>query len=86
MQDRHGGDHTWEITGVEGRDHILFHTANFADDLFGCVGVGGGVIANLEGVTASRDASERFYGSTSGVKEGTVEIRSGALEETWSMN
>lgn len=30
---------TWEITGVKGRDKILFHTANFVFQLKGCVAV-----------------------------------------------
>ncbi len=28
---------TWEITGVPNRDKILFHTANYIDQLLGCV-------------------------------------------------
>jgi hypothetical protein len=31
---------TWEITGVEGRNRILFHRANNIFDLLGCVGIG----------------------------------------------
>lgn len=28
---------TWEITGVPNRDKILFHTANYVDQLLGCI-------------------------------------------------
>lgn len=86
MQDRHGGDHTWEICGIPERDDILFHTANYADELFGCVGLGITVMANLTGVAQSRIAAEEFYSATRGVNEGTVEIKSGALPADWSLN
>ena len=31
---------TFEITNVEGRNHILFHTGNFLEDTNGCVLLG----------------------------------------------
>ena len=86
MQDRHDGEHTWEIYGVPNRSVILFHTANYADELHGCVGLGRIVMANLAGVADSRAAAAEFYSATLGVTESTIEIKTGALPDTWSMN
>ena len=39
---------TWEISGVPGRSEILIHSANFPDELLGCVGAGQ-AISMIEG-------------------------------------
>ena len=86
MQDRHGGEFTWEICGVPNRSVILFHTANTASDLLGCVGLGLTVAPNLTGISGSRTAAAGFYSDTAGVTEGTIEIKSGALPADWSLD
>ena len=83
MQERHDGDLTWEIYEVPDRTVILFHTANTASDLHGCVGVGSTVYANLAGVGNSRAATTDFYSATYGYTEGTIEIKSGAIPADW---
>lgn len=86
MQDRHDGEHTWEITGVPNRSVILFHTANYATELHGCVGLGHGSMANLAGIAESRTAVAEFYSATRGITEGTIEVKSGALPADWSLD
>ena len=55
---KHGS--TWEIKDVEGRTDILFHVANRAHELAGCVGLGTGLFSNLAGVSNSRAAIGEF--------------------------
>jgi hypothetical protein len=64
---------TWQITNVPNRDHILFHSANYIDQLLGCVAIGT-TILNMNPrndlkfdpkkkwmATASRDAFKKFH-------------------------
>jgi hypothetical protein len=48
----------WEVTGVPGRDLIMIHPANWADELKGCIAPGRAhaVINGKPGVSASRAA------------------------------
>ena len=48
----------WEITGVNGRDLIMIHPGNWAEDSNGCVLVGRAhaVIQGKPGISASRSA------------------------------
>ena len=50
---------TFEITGVEGRTHILFHKGNTEDDTHGCVLIGERFEA-LNGKTAVLDSGSGF--------------------------
>jgi hypothetical protein len=78
---RRGGYETFEVTGVEGRERILFHRGNTEEDSDGCI-----LIASRLGVLevtdedhhrtvhklaglASRDAFEAFMLSLEGVDE-----------------
>jgi hypothetical protein len=49
---------TWEVTGVDGRSKILFHTGNTDEDSSGCIILGSEVDDN--GVLESRKAFERI--------------------------
>lgn len=53
---------TYEIGGVPGRSHILFHQGNVATDTRGCVllGRGFGVVAGERAVLRSRPAFREF--------------------------
>ena len=50
---------TFEVTGVEGRTHILFHKGNTEDDTHGCVLIGERFEA-LNGKTAVLDSGSGF--------------------------
>ena len=50
---------TFEITGVEGRTHILFHKGNTEDDTHGCVLIGERFEV-LNGKTAVLDSGSGF--------------------------
>jgi len=68
---------TYEVTGVEGRTHILFHWGNFAgadphkSDSDGCILLGNaiGQIAGVPALLGSRDAFYRFMADLEGDKE-----------------
>ena len=86
-----GGDvETFEITGVPGRDRILFHWMNTEEDVEGCVGIGfsfGALTVADEdapghpqtlkwGLAApTRKAFARFMGYLTGVQRFSLEIR-----------
>mgnify|MGYP006077590365 CR=1 FL=1 len=55
---------TYEITGVQDRDYILFHAANFPKDVQGCIGLGEGLMGDRIAVAKSRDAMRRFHSAT----------------------
>jgi len=50
---------TWEITNVPNRSYVLFHVANKASDLRGCVGLGQ-YFGRLEGKRAVRNSGHTF--------------------------
>ena len=49
---------TWEVTGVEGRSKILFHTGNTDEDSSGCIILGSEV--NDNGVLESKKAFQQI--------------------------
>lgn len=73
---------TFEVTNVPGRTHILFHVANVADELQGCIGLGMsyGYPRTKKhhpqwGVLSSGMAFEGFKGVLEKVDTFTLEIR-----------
>ena len=75
------GPDMWEII-VPDRSHILFHIANTASDILGCVGLGMGLYGNLAGVANSRKAITKFYNLTEGQVLHTIDIRDGIIEDS----
>ena len=73
------GPDTWEVADVPGRTHILIHTANYSHDVEGCIGLGRGLFAHLDGVTNSANAVAEFYRITSDIKTMPLVIREGVL-------
>jgi hypothetical protein len=73
------GPDTWEIMDVPGRTHILIHAANWSKQLEGCIALGRGLFANLDGVTNSRNAVRDLERITSEVESMTLTIVQGAL-------
>ncbi len=57
-----GGYDSFGVLDVPGRSHILFHIANTADELEGCIGVGRflGCVRERWGVVQSRRAFRNF--------------------------
>lgn len=51
---------TFEITGVEGHQGILFHVGNYNKDSEGCVLLGTGVDLNCRAIYGSKDGFEKF--------------------------
>lgn len=51
---------TFEVCDVPGRSKILIHTANRANDVQGCIGLGIEPMAEQFGVLKSHDAMEAF--------------------------
>jgi len=53
---------TFEVTGVTGRSHILFHAGNVAADSLGCILVGNAFdpVGGVDGVVESKDAFAEF--------------------------
>ncbi|MEH6825644.1 MAG: DUF5675 family protein [Motiliproteus sp.] len=51
---------TFEVRGVPGRSKILIHTANWASDVQGCIGLGIEPMTDRFGVSKSRDAMAQF--------------------------
>lgn len=76
----------FEVTEVPGRTHILFHKANVARDVEGCIGVGEklGVVGMEWAVTGSRIAFDRMMIALEFVSEFTLTItatKRGVLHE-----
>ena len=57
---RHG--HTYEVTDVEGRTHIVFHVGNTLKDTLGCILVGTqfGAINGIDAILDSRSAFSKL--------------------------
>ncbi len=73
------GDNQWEVSGVVGRSHILFHVANLPSELAGCIGLGERVHGDLGGVGSSRAAIESFYRKTQGSLVIGIKIFTGSI-------
>lgn len=68
---------TFEVTGVSGRDNILFHSGNVASDTSGCIllGLDCGRLHGLPAVLSSRDAVRRFLDQLNEVHAWWLNIR-----------
>jgi len=68
--------HTFEITGVPGRSHILFHKANTIADLLGCIGVAESFnpVNGVPGVTESAKGMNEFMALQKDIREFTLVI------------
>jgi len=56
---------TWEITGVKGRDSILFHCANYISELLGCIAICNQVIDMNPKEDPKQDPIKRWLASQS---------------------
>lgn len=70
---------TFEVTGVEGRSHILFHRGNYVKDTEGCILVGN-AFGDVDGdgvmdITASNIAWNTFRALTRGWNEFPLTVR-----------
>lgn len=68
---------TFEITGVEGHENLLFHWGNFNKDSEGCILVGRSISRapdQTQMVTDSRDSFERFMRLQENVNEFTLTV------------
>jgi len=73
------GPGTWQVQDVPNRTHILFHVANTAADVVGCIGCGLSVYPDLSGVGSSRKAMEKFEAHLEGSEVATITIKTGHL-------
>ena len=70
---------TFEVTGVPGRKHILFHAGNWTDDTRGCILTGTsfdpvGGSDGKNGVTGSRIAFDEFLDMTRGTNSFSLTV------------
>ena len=67
---------TFEITGVEGRSHILFHGGNAVADTLGCVLIGHGfdLVKGKPGIVQSQKEFGEFLKIQHGVNEFTLHV------------
>lgn len=70
---------TYEVTGVLGRSHILFHSGNWVDDSRGCILTGAsfdpvGGSDGKSGVTGSKMAFDEFMDLLDGVPSFTLTL------------
>lgn len=65
---------TFEVTGVVGRDSILFHKGNVEDDSHGCILIGEqfNKVNGKDGITASAIGFDEFKFRTGGIGEFTL--------------
>jgi hypothetical protein len=75
------GPRMWELQEVPGRTYILFHAANFADQLEGCIALGSRTTPDLLSITESKKAVGEFYEATKGKDQLLIRIVRG---EVWS--
>ncbi len=76
-----GGYDTLWVRDVVGRNSILIHKGNTADDVLGCIALGSrlGLIRTRWAVLQSADTFDRFWGVVSGLDgRGRIEITSGS--------
>jgi hypothetical protein len=68
--------HTYEITGVPNRSHVLFHKANTINDLLGCIGVAEAfnVVGGIPGVTESAKGFQEFMALQKPIREFSLTI------------
>ena len=66
---------TFEVTGVPGRSHILFHAANRASELEGCIAPGMALYAAVD-VGQSRIAMAQLMASLEGLAGFDLVVRS----------
>jgi hypothetical protein len=59
-------DWCYEVENVKGRSHILFHVANFPEEIEGCIGVGTSLMGDRIAVAESRKGIEAFHEATGG--------------------
>ena len=67
---------TFEVTGVPGRSHILFHKGNVAEDSLGCILVGEAFnpVKGKPGITASADGYGEMMALQQGVNTFTLTV------------
>ena len=67
---------TFEITGVEGHENLLFHWGNYNKDSEGCVllGAADAMVGDIEMVTSSQATFKAFMASLEGVNEFTLTV------------
>ncbi|MCJ2166017.1 MULTISPECIES: DUF5675 family protein [unclassified Pseudodesulfovibrio] len=75
---------TYEITGVPGRSHILFHQGNVSRDTRGCILLGRhfGVLGQERGVVQSRSVFAEFMDRCRGEQAFQFEIVEPCLEDS----
>lgn len=68
---------TFEVTGVTGRDAILFHKGNLSDDSHGCILVGEQFdpVGGRPGITASKEGFAEFLEILASTLEFEIEIK-----------
>ena len=71
------GADTWMVDQVPDRTYILFHVANVAANVQGCIGLGTACYEDLTGVKNSRIAVDEFYRRTGGEEKATLTIING---------
>jgi hypothetical protein len=71
-----GGYNTFELTGVEGHERLLFHCGNSEADSIGCilVGLSQGVLDGKKAILQSRAAFAVFNSVTLGLDEFDLEV------------
>jgi len=77
---------TFEVSGVTGRTHILFHRGNVAADTSGCVLLGScfGVVGGVRGVLDSGRAFAAFMDRFAGQDRFELSIREAWKEGPWT--
>lgn len=65
---------TFEVVGVEGRTHILFHWGNYPSNTKGCVLLGKSRAVEVPAVWRSREAHAEFMRHLEGVDEFPLSI------------
>lgn len=70
---------TFEVTDVEGRENILFHTGNWVKDTEGCILLGTYLDYDMNQIFLSKDAFRKWHGSLSSYREFYLSIE----EHTW---